>query len=175
MTTVLTYKDYQGSVTFEDGRLVIRVLHIDDSVSDECDSAAQVQAVFEDLVEDYLETCTAVGKEPAKPFKGSFNVRISPALHKKAVFAATKAGETLNNWVAGAIDQRLQRESQPTIWDEEIIGALYQQHQSREAQSRRMYAATEVTMISRTAAPAFFDDLTFTRTSNRKPWHAYNG
>jgi len=34
-------------------------------------------------VEDYLETCKALGREPQKVYKGVFNVRIEPELHKK--------------------------------------------------------------------------------------------
>jgi hypothetical protein len=30
--TVLKYKDFQGSVCFEDGTLVLRILHIDDLI-----------------------------------------------------------------------------------------------------------------------------------------------
>ena len=35
-------------------------------------------------VEDYLVLCKEAGKEPQKTFKGSFNIRISPELHKAA-------------------------------------------------------------------------------------------
>ena len=106
----LQYKDYHGAVFFEDGRLVIQVLHIDDTVTTECDKASEAQSAFEDLVEDYIETCLVVGKEPNRPFKGTFNVRIGPDLHRKAVVAATQAGIALNAWIAGAVSQRLNRE-----------------------------------------------------------------
>ena len=110
----LRYKDYQGAVTFEDGRLIVQLLHIDDFVTAECDKASEAQAVFEELVEDYLETCSAIGKEPSKPFKGSFNVRVSPALHKHAAIAAVDEGESLNTWVMRAMEQRLERDSART-------------------------------------------------------------
>jgi len=58
--STLYYKDYQGSVAFEDGRLVIQILHIEDSVSATCDLASEAQATFEVLVDDYIETCRAV-------------------------------------------------------------------------------------------------------------------
>jgi predicted HicB family RNase H-like nuclease len=107
--STLHYKDYQGSVSFEDGRLVIQILHIEDSISAACNLASEAQATFENLVDDYIETCRAVGKEPAKPFRGTFNVRIGPDLHRRAAIAAADAGETLNAWVAGAAQQRLRR------------------------------------------------------------------
>jgi len=41
----LKYKDYQGSVSFEDGKLLVQILHIDDFITTECDSAAGAQLV----------------------------------------------------------------------------------------------------------------------------------
>ena len=57
--TVLKYKDFQGSVSFEDGTLVVQILHIDDLIVAECDSASKVEQTFQELVDDYLETCAA--------------------------------------------------------------------------------------------------------------------
>ena len=37
----------------------------------------------------YLEFCAETGKQPEKPFKGSFNVRIGADLHRKATLAAS--------------------------------------------------------------------------------------
>lgn len=96
-------------MSFDDGALIVRILHIDDSVSTECDSAAQAQTVFEDLVEDYLETCAAVGKEPNKPFRGSFNVRVGPDLHKRISMAATARGDSLNAWIISALEEKLEK------------------------------------------------------------------
>ncbi|MFZ3327173.1 MAG: hypothetical protein WA231_15320 [Methylocella sp.] len=38
--TVLKYEDLQGSVSFEDGTLVLQILHIDDLIVAQCDSAS---------------------------------------------------------------------------------------------------------------------------------------
>jgi len=48
--TVLKYKDFQGSVSFEDGTLVAQILHVDDLIVAEC---------------DYLETCATVPRPMA--------------------------------------------------------------------------------------------------------------
>lgn len=109
--SVLTYKDFQGSVSFDEGRLLIKVLHIEDTLLAECESASNAQSVFEELVEEYLETCKEVGKEPCKPYKGSFNVRISPALHRKIAMAAAAREESLNSWVAEALELHLDNDA----------------------------------------------------------------
>ena len=105
--TVLKYKDFQGSVCFEDGTLVLQILHIDDLIVAECDSASKVEQTFQELVDDYLETCAATGKEPCKSFRGSFNVRVDPHLHKEAAMSAAAERVSLNAWVESAMRERL--------------------------------------------------------------------
>jgi predicted HicB family RNase H-like nuclease len=108
--SVLRYKDYQGSVEFEDDRLIIRVLHIDDFITTEIDSASKAQPAFAELVEDYLATCTELGKEPCKPFKGSFNVRVTPELHRQVAMAAAEVNESMNAWIAKALEARVEHQ-----------------------------------------------------------------
>lgn len=108
--SALNYKEFQGSVEFEDGRLLIRILHIDDLVTTEIDSAAQAQAAFEELVDDYVQTCTELNKEPCKPFKGTFNVRISPELHRQVAMAAADSGQFMNGWIADALEYAVARQ-----------------------------------------------------------------
>jgi predicted HicB family RNase H-like nuclease len=60
---------------------------------------------FHTVIDEYLQFCTAKGKEPEKPFKGSFNVRISSELHRKLAIAASSRGVTLNTLVEDAIRQ----------------------------------------------------------------------
>ena len=44
-------------------------------------------------------------KEPDKEYKGTFNIRISPELHKRLAIVAIKNGDTLNATVEKAIAQ----------------------------------------------------------------------
>lgn len=123
--TTLKYKDYQGSVSFEDGTLLIQILHIDDFVTTECDSASGAQKAFEALVEDYLETCKAANKEPSRPFKGTFNVRVSPSLHRSIAMAAIDANETMNAWIANALQEKIDRQkSARRIFDPQYISKM---------------------------------------------------
>jgi len=108
--TALKYKDFQGSVEFEDGHLIIQILHIDDFVTTEVISAAEAQAAFEELVDDYVETCKQLGKQPCRPFKGTFNIRTNPELHRRIAMAAVDIGETMNAWVTVALEERVERQ-----------------------------------------------------------------
>ena len=51
-------------------------------------------------------TCKEMKREPQKPFKGSFNVRIPPALHRKAAKKATLMGISLNQLVQKALEDK---------------------------------------------------------------------
>ncbi len=53
----------------------------------------------------YLATCAELGREPEKPFKGSFNVRIAPELQERIMIAASQHGMTLNRFVAETLSQ----------------------------------------------------------------------
>lgn len=105
----LSYKGYLASIDFsiEDRCLVGRLEHIQDSIVFGADTLPELTEEFHLAVDDYLQTCEELCKEPDKPFKGSFNVRITPQLHKEAAYQATKCGETLNQYVAKAVKYRL--------------------------------------------------------------------
>lgn len=98
---VLTYKGYstRPEYSIEDGVIFGKIEGISDLVSFECDSTApeDVEAAFREAVDDYLEACRAVGKEPNKSYKGSFNVRIDPVLHRKLNECAYQDGESMNH------------------------------------------------------------------------------
>ena len=74
-------------------------------VNFQSDSLESIEKEFHNAVDDYLKFCKEVGKEPEKTYKGSFNIRITPELHKKAVNTAYKLGITLNSFVEEAIGE----------------------------------------------------------------------
>ena len=102
---LLQYKGYEGTAELDMTRRVCRgrVLFIDDLVTYEADTPNLLQKEFEAAIDDYLETCTQVGKEPQRPFKGLFNVRVPPALHRAAAVRATCDAVALNEVVVQAL------------------------------------------------------------------------
>ena len=101
----LHYKNYSGSVCFseEDAVFYGKVIGIKALISYEGDSVRAITKDFHNAVDEYLEFCTAKGKEPEKPFKGSFNVRINADLHRKLALTASSRGVSLNTLVEDAI------------------------------------------------------------------------
>ncbi len=105
MNNILEYKGYYTKVEYsvEDQVLYGKIEGIKDLVNFESESLDAVEEEFHKAVDDYLALCEDLGESPDKPYKGVFNVRISPELHKKASIMADKKGETLNAFVADAI------------------------------------------------------------------------
>ena len=103
---ILKYKDYEGTAELDMERFVCRgkILFIDDLVTYEADSPASLRKEFEAAVDDYIETCAALNREPKKPLKGLFNVRIPAALHKAAVLRSIRDNISLNDVAVRAID-----------------------------------------------------------------------
>ena len=62
-------------------------------------------AAFHEAVEDYIETCAKVGKEPQKAYSGKMMFRVDPEVHRKAALAAELAGKSLNQWAEEALEK----------------------------------------------------------------------
>ena len=86
MKNVLHYKGYSAKPEYsaEDQVFYGKILGIDDLVDFYTENAKELEQEFHAAVDDYLAFCQEVGKQPQKEFSGTFNVRISPELHRKA-------------------------------------------------------------------------------------------
>lgn len=85
---------------------------IADLITFESLDATKIEDEFHNAVDDYLTFCKEVGKDPDKSYKGSFNVRISPDLHKKLAIKAFKNDESLKQTVENAISEYLKLSSE---------------------------------------------------------------
>lgn len=109
MKDVILYKNFIGSVHYstDDEIFYGKLEGIDDSIGFEGSSADELKLAFHEAVEDYLELCKLNDKQPQKAYKGSFNIRISPDLHYKAVQEATIEGVSLNQFIENAIKEKV--------------------------------------------------------------------
>ncbi len=103
--SILTYKGYQGSFEYDPDADIFHgdVLHIADVVTFQGRSIDELKEALAESIEVYLEYCAKKGREPQKPFSGSFNVRITPEVHQRIAMQAARDGVSLNKWVAGAL------------------------------------------------------------------------
>jgi predicted HicB family RNase H-like nuclease len=71
----------------------------------------------------YLEMCRAHCIEPSRTFSGKFDVGLDPADHPASVMAAAAAGQSLNEWIVGAI-RAAAGSLEVVVIKQEIPGAL---------------------------------------------------
>lgn len=109
MKDILEYKGFAGSVHFstEDDTFFGRIEGVIDLVTFEGRTVEELRQSFKQAVDDYLELCKQANKRPQKSYRGSFNIRISPELHQKAVETAVKSGQSLNQLVQRAIEREV--------------------------------------------------------------------
>ena len=106
-TDLIVYKNYYGSVHFnaQEELFFGKIEFIRDLVNYEATDAKSLIQAFQEAVNDYLDNCKIQKKIPDKSFKGSFNVRISPDLHKEAGLYALQHGDSLNSIVSNALEE----------------------------------------------------------------------
>ena len=107
MTNRMTYKGYAARIDYddEDGLIAGRIAGIRDGVGFHADTVDGLRAAFREAVDDYIETCAKIGKEPQKPYSGRMMFRVDPEIHRKAARAAELSGKSLNRWAEEILDR----------------------------------------------------------------------
>lgn len=109
MANILKYKGYIGTVEFntDDNLLIGSVIGVQDSLNFHGNSIDEITQSFHDCIDGYLGMCEAFGRSPDKSYKGSFNIRLTPELHREAAIAAEGNGISLNQFIQNAIEDHL--------------------------------------------------------------------
>ena len=107
MKDMMNHKGYWGSVHFNDEDDVFygRIEFIRALVSYEGTDVGSLRQAFREAVDDYLKACEAQHRLPEKPFKGSFNIRISPQLHQRIAARAANKGMSINGYIAEILEK----------------------------------------------------------------------
>ncbi len=107
MSQLLEYKGYHTAMTYDsdDDILVGRLIGITDIIAFHANDVKEFKEIFYRSVDDYIDYCKEIGKQPEKEYKGAFNVRVTPDLHKQLALKAEADGESLNAAVVHAITQ----------------------------------------------------------------------
>lgn len=97
---MMTYKGYAARIEYSeaDDCFVGHIAGIRDVVGFHGDSVSELRTAFAEAVDDYLETCTRLGRSPQKPYSGKVLLRLDPALHAQAAALAEAQGQSLNAW-----------------------------------------------------------------------------
>ncbi|MDC6390405.1 type II toxin-antitoxin system HicB family antitoxin [Maribacter sp. PR1] len=106
MSDNLEHNGYFGSVEYSsrDGLLHGKVTGISDLVTYEGGSVKELKEAFEESVDDYLDTCKELGKEPDRFYRGVFNIRTSSEIHRELSIMAERKKMKLNELVNKAFN-----------------------------------------------------------------------
>ena len=74
-------------------------------ISYEGESARELVEDFHGALDGYLESCKAEGKEAEVAFKGSFNIRLSPELHKRIYIYAAAHQMSMNRYIEEILEK----------------------------------------------------------------------
>ncbi len=98
---MMNYKGYVGRVEHDEQANVLfgRVINTRDVITFEGKTVDEIRQAFHDSVDDYLEFCAELGKEPDKPLSGKLAFRTSLETHRKIYLAAAKTDKSVNAWM----------------------------------------------------------------------------
>ena len=110
MKNTMECNGYTGVVEYsaEDNVFFGKLFGINDLITFEGNSVKELEKGFQEAVDDYLSTCKALDKERERAYKGSFNVRIDPEIHRLAAFKAQTLHISLNEFVEQAIAKEIE-------------------------------------------------------------------
>ncbi len=113
MKNIIEHKGFIGTINFSDKDNVLfgKIEGIDDLITFEGQSVDELRESFIEMVDLHIADCEIAGISAEKSFKGSFNIRLNPELHKKAFRIALKNGISLNQLVQRAIDNEVNSSS----------------------------------------------------------------
>lgn len=104
---VMTYRGYAARIDYsdEDQLLIGHVAGIRDVIGFHGESISELRRAFEEAVDDYIETCEKLGREPQKAYSGKLSLRLEPALHASVAAKAELAEKSINQWVSDILSQ----------------------------------------------------------------------
>ncbi|MCU1721406.1 MULTISPECIES: type II toxin-antitoxin system HicB family antitoxin [unclassified Pseudomonas] len=104
---VMTYKGYSARIEYsdEDQLLVGHVAGIRDVIGFHGESVSELRTAFEEAVDDYLQTCARLGREPQKTYSGKLSLRLEPELHASVAAKAELEQKSINQWVNDVLNQ----------------------------------------------------------------------
>ena len=105
MNGMMEYRGYHAKVEYspEDETFVGQVFGVADTLVFDGQSIEELKEMFHASIDDNLELCQEIGKEPDREYRGTFNVRVPVELHREAALAAEAMDMSLNQFVVDAL------------------------------------------------------------------------
>ena len=105
----MKYKNYRAHIKYseEDVYLVGHIAGITDIIGFHGNTIPEIREAFEEAVDDYLETCQSLNKQPQQPCSGDLQLRIPPDIHVAIVRAAEASGKDIDQWAIDTFSHAL--------------------------------------------------------------------
>ena len=105
--SMLEYKGYHAKIYFDarDEIFVGEVFGLNDSLNFHGNTVQELKEMFRQCIDNYLQLCQELGEEPEREFKGNFNIRVQPELHRQLAYNALKEGKSLNQYINESLEQ----------------------------------------------------------------------
>ena len=106
MNNIMKYKGYWAEISYsdEDECFCGKIEGLkNDLISFEGETVKELKKDFKDAINNYLETCKELNKEPEKQCKGSLNVRLGVELHNKAKMKSIEQNISINELIKNAV------------------------------------------------------------------------
>jgi predicted HicB family RNase H-like nuclease len=102
----MNYKGYFAKVEFDpdDHIFVGHIIGIRDVVGFHGESVPELEAAFQEAVDNYLAACAKLNHKPNKPYSGNLMLRIPSEVHASVAAAAEASGKSLNQWAASILE-----------------------------------------------------------------------
>jgi predicted HicB family RNase H-like nuclease len=103
----MTHNGYAARIQYsaDDGCFVGHVAGIQARVGFHGDSVAELRTALAEAVDDYLDTCAAIGRTPQKPYSGNLMLRIPPETHAALATAAEVSSKSINQWASEVLER----------------------------------------------------------------------
>ena len=107
MSNAMNYMGYSARVEYsdEDGCFVGRIAGIRAVIGFHADDVTGLRRAFEQAVDHYVDLALERGQTPEKPFSGRMMLRLPSQVHAHVSAAAERAGLSVNQWAARALEQ----------------------------------------------------------------------
>jgi len=109
MKDVLKYRGFIGSVHFsaDDSVFYGKIEGVTDLVTFEGETVKELTDAFHYMVDEHIKDCEVNNITPEKSYKGSFNIRLTPELHRQIAVNAKIRGVSINKYVYEALSETL--------------------------------------------------------------------
>ena len=107
MSDVLAYKGYTAHIEFdaEDRLFFGRLSGIEDGVGFHAHTVEELVSAFHEAVDDHIEACDQIGKQPEQPAANVLRLQLDPDLLARITEAARRAGQSSDQFSLSALSR----------------------------------------------------------------------